>query len=67
MRTQSKTMWIPEARENAVNQDAIDFSFESDWLIEGCKFFWIIGLRKAKPKQLHLNLISNFRGIFISV
>ena len=42
---------LPEARENASNQKAIGFSFESDWLIKWCEFSGsITGRNEAKPK-----------------
>ena len=50
MKTQSKTSKLPEARENACDQVAIGFSFESDWWREWCEFSGPITKRsKAKP------------------
>ena len=49
MRAQIKK--LPEARENASNQEAIGLSFESDWLIKWCEFSGpITGRNEAKPK-----------------
>ena len=47
----AKTSKLPEARENACDQVAIGFSFESDWWREWCEFSGPITKRsKAKPK-----------------
>ena len=47
----AKTSKLPEARENACDQVAIGFSFESDWWREWCEFSGPITKRsKARPK-----------------
>ena len=47
----AKTSKLLEARENACDQVAIGFSFESDWWREWCEFSGPITKRsKAKPK-----------------
>ena len=46
----AKTSKLLEARENACDQVAIGFSFESDWWREWCEFSGPITKRsKAKP------------------
>ena len=43
---------LPEARENASDQDVIGFSFTSDWYREWCGFMGrLYGRGKAKTKQ----------------
>ena len=55
---------LPEARENACDQGAIDFSFESDWLRK-CREFSgpIIQRSKANPQQSRI-IFHNKLGIF---
>ena len=55
---------LPEVRENACDQGAIDFSFESDWLRK-CREFSgpIIQRSKANPQQSRI-IFHNKLGIF---
>ena len=55
MRAQIKK--LPEARENASNQEAIGFSFESDGLIKWCEFSGPI-TGDMKQNQSNLVLLS---------
>ena len=55
---------LPEVRENACDQGAIDFSFESDWLRKCREFSGPITQRsKANPQQSRI-IFDNKLGIF---